>query len=58
MVVVPVLWQAIGRGETMKALASFPSFFVLRVVNAVYMLQAMWREMVVGRPLLVYEKGH
>jgi biofilm PGA synthesis N-glycosyltransferase PgaC len=58
VVLVPVLWQAIGRGETMKALASFPSFFVLRVVNAVYMLQAMWRELVVGRPLLVYEKGH
>jgi cellulose synthase/poly-beta-1,6-N-acetylglucosamine synthase-like glycosyltransferase len=58
VVVVPVLWQAIGRRETGRALASFPAFFVLRVVNAVYMLGAVWREVVLRRPLLVYEKGH
>src|SRR5918999_111105 len=58
VVVVPVLWQAIGRRETGRALASFPAFFVLRVVNALYMLTAVWREMVMRRPLLVYEKGH
>jgi biofilm PGA synthesis N-glycosyltransferase PgaC len=58
VVLVPVLWQAVGRRETGKALASFPSFFVLRVVNAVYMLAAVWREVVMRRPLLVYEKGH
>jgi biofilm PGA synthesis N-glycosyltransferase PgaC len=58
VVVVPVLWQAIGRRETGRALASFPSFFVLRVVNALYMLSAVWREVVMRRPLLVYEKGH
>jgi biofilm PGA synthesis N-glycosyltransferase PgaC len=58
VVLVPVLWQALGRREVGKALASFPSFFVLRVVNAVYMLCAFWRELVVRRPLLVYEKGH
>jgi biofilm PGA synthesis N-glycosyltransferase PgaC len=58
VVLVPVLWQAIGRRETGRALASFPSFFVLRFVNGVYMLQAVWRELVVRRPLLVYEKGH
>ena len=46
------------RGETMRALASLPSFFVLSVVNGVFMLRAIWRELVVGRPLLVYEKGH
>ena len=38
--------------------ASFPAFFVLRVVNALYMLSAVWREVVMRRPLLVYEKGH
>ena len=55
---VPVLWQALGRGETRRALASLPSFFVLRIVNGVFMLGAVWRELVLGRPLLVYEKGH
>jgi poly-beta-1,6-N-acetyl-D-glucosamine synthase len=58
VVVVPVLWQAIGRREIGRALASFPAFFVLRVVNALYMLSAVWREVVMRRPLLVYEKGH
>src|ERR687896_442793 len=58
VVLVPVLWQAIGRRETGRALASFPSFFVLRVVNALFMLSAVWREFVMRRPLLVYEKGH
>jgi poly-beta-1,6-N-acetyl-D-glucosamine synthase len=58
VVLVPVLWQAVGRGEVRRALASFPGFFALRVVNAVFMLAALWRELVVGRPLLVYDKGH
>lgn len=57
-VLVPVLWQAVERGETRRALASFPSFFVLRIVNGVFMLGAAWRELVLRRPLLVYEKGH
>lgn len=58
VVLVPVLWQAVSRGETMRALASFPSFFLLRMVNGVFMLSAIWRELIVRRPLLVYEKGH
>lgn len=58
VILVPVLWQAIGRGETLRALASFPSFFVLRIVNGLFMLQAAWKELVLRRPLLVYEKGH
>lgn len=58
VVLVPVLWQAISRRETMRALASFPSFFLLRMVNGVFMLSAIWRELIVRRPLLVYEKGH
>ena len=57
-VLVPVLWQAIERREAGRALASLPSFFVLRVVNGFYMLSAIWRELILGRPLLVYEKGH
>ncbi|MDX6583894.1 MAG: poly-beta,6-N-acetyl-D-glucosamine synthase [Solirubrobacterales bacterium] len=58
VVLVPVLWQAIGRGETRRALASFPSFFVLRIVNGVFILSALWRELVMRQPLLLYEKGH
>jgi poly-beta-1,6-N-acetyl-D-glucosamine synthase len=58
VVMVPVLWQAAERGEVRRALASLPSFFVLRVVNGAFMLKALWDEFVVGRPLLVYEKGH
>jgi cellulose synthase/poly-beta-1,6-N-acetylglucosamine synthase-like glycosyltransferase len=58
VVLVPVLWQAAERGEVRRALASMPSFFVLRVVNSAFMLKALWDEFVVGRPLLVYEKGH
>jgi cellulose synthase/poly-beta-1,6-N-acetylglucosamine synthase-like glycosyltransferase len=58
VVLVPVLWQALARGETARALASFPSFFVLRIVNAFFMLRAVWSELILRRPLLVYEKGH
>jgi biofilm PGA synthesis N-glycosyltransferase PgaC len=58
VILVPVLWQAVGRGEVRRALASFPSFFVLRIVNGAFMLSALWREFVVRQPLLVYEKGH
>lgn len=58
VVLVPVLWQAFGRGEVGRALASFPSFFVLRIVNGAYMLSAIWGEIVMRRPMLVYEKGH
>lgn len=58
VVMVPVLWQAVERGEGGRALASLPSFFVLRVVNGAFMIRALWNELVVGRPLLVYEKGH
>jgi cellulose synthase/poly-beta-1,6-N-acetylglucosamine synthase-like glycosyltransferase len=58
VVMIPVLWQAAERGEARRALASMPSFFVLRVVNGAFMLKALWNEFVAGRPLLVYEKGH
>ena len=34
------------------------SFFVLRVVNCLFVLEAIWSEFVIGRRLAVYEKGH
>ena len=57
-VIVPVLVAARRRGEVGRALVSLPSFFVLRTVNGFFMLQAMVAELVLRRPLLVYEKGH
>ena len=58
VVMVPVLWQAVERRETGRALASLPSFFVLRIVNGAFMIRALWNEFIAGRPLVVYEKGH
>lgn len=54
----PVLTEAARRGEFWRGLASIPAFFVLRVVNCAFVLEAFWSELVVRRPLLVYEKGH
>jgi biofilm PGA synthesis N-glycosyltransferase PgaC len=58
VVLVPVIWQALARRETGKALVSYPSFFLLRIVNGFFMLGALWRELIARRPLVVYEKGH
>jgi cellulose synthase/poly-beta-1,6-N-acetylglucosamine synthase-like glycosyltransferase len=58
VVLVPVVWQAFSRRETGRALVSFPSFFALRLVNSLFFLRAVWRELIVRRPLLEYEKGH
>jgi cellulose synthase/poly-beta-1,6-N-acetylglucosamine synthase-like glycosyltransferase len=55
---MPVLRQAASRNEFWRALASIPAFFVLRVINCVFVLEAIWSELVLRRPLLVYEKGH
>ena len=57
-ILVPVLAGAVPRRETCRALASFPAFFVLRTLNAVFFLRAMWAEIVMRRSLTVYEKGH
>lgn len=57
-VVVPVLVKGWQRKETTRALASIPSFFVLRIVNGLFMLRAFLDELVLRKPLKVYEKGH
>jgi biofilm PGA synthesis N-glycosyltransferase PgaC len=57
-VAVPVLAGAIPRGEGMKALASIPAFLVLRTVNALFFLRAIWMELVLRRSFRTYEKGH
>ncbi|HEX6574877.1 MAG TPA: hypothetical protein VF042_07875, partial [Gemmatimonadaceae bacterium] len=55
---VPVIVGAASRGETLRAIVSLPAFFVLRTVNAVYFLAAVWSELVMGRGFHRYEKGH
>ena len=57
-VLVPVLVQARRRGETLQALASLPGYFVLRFVNAWFMLVALWRELVTRDRLSGFDKGH
>jgi cellulose synthase/poly-beta-1,6-N-acetylglucosamine synthase-like glycosyltransferase len=56
--VVPVLYKAVQRKEVGLALSSLPGFLILRLVNGVFLLKALWLEMVVRKPLMVYEKGH
>ncbi len=58
VILAPILLGAIRRGETVRALASIPGFLVLRAVNAFFLLEAIWSELIVGRPLRLYEKGH
>ncbi len=58
VVLAPILLGAIRRRETARALASIPGFLVLRAVNAFFLLEAIWSELIVGRPLRLYEKGH
>ncbi len=57
-VIVPVVVKGWQRKELAQALTSIPSFFVLRIVNGLFMLKAFWDEIVMRKPLKVYEKGH
>ncbi len=57
-IIVPVMAGAVPRGEGKRALLSVPSFFVLRTVNAVFFLMALWAELVLGKHFQTYEKGH
>jgi biofilm PGA synthesis N-glycosyltransferase PgaC len=57
-IAVPVIAKGIERGELGRVLVSLPCFLLMRMVNALFMLKAVWAEFVIGRPLLVYEKGH
>jgi biofilm PGA synthesis N-glycosyltransferase PgaC len=57
-VIIPVAVAGIQRKEIGRVLVSFPCFYVLRVLNAIMMLKAIWLEGPMRRPLLVYEKGH
>ena len=57
-VLVPVLVGAAPRREIGRAMASMPAFLVLRTVNALFFLGAVWNEWILGRGFHKYEKGH
>ena len=57
-VLIPVLAGAIPRREVGKAMASLPAFLVLRTGNAIFFILAAYLELIAGRPLRSYEKGH
>jgi cellulose synthase/poly-beta-1,6-N-acetylglucosamine synthase-like glycosyltransferase len=58
VVAVPVVVMGAARGEAWRSASSLPAFAVLRLVNGIFMLKAIWDEVVMGRSLRVYEKGH
>ncbi len=58
VVLIPVLIKARERKEVVKAVASVPSFVVLRLVNSAYLLEAFVSELILGRSFRKYEKGH
>jgi len=57
-IALPVLVGAWRRGESRRALASLPAFFVVRTINAMHFLRAAWLELVMQRSFATYEKGH
>jgi biofilm PGA synthesis N-glycosyltransferase PgaC len=57
-VAIPVMLSAMGRKQVCRALASLPAFFVLRSVNAIFVLEAVWSELIMKRQLRAFEKGH
>ena len=55
---IPVLVAARRSRGVGEVFASLPAFFLLRTVNSVFILEALWSELILRRPLLVYEKRH
>jgi cellulose synthase/poly-beta-1,6-N-acetylglucosamine synthase-like glycosyltransferase len=57
-ILVPLLIGATPRREICRTLVSLPSFFVLRLVNGFYFLEAVWSEWLLRRSFRTYVKGH
>ena len=57
-VLVPTLLTAIHRKEVCRLLGSIPAFFVLRTVNSIFILEAIFTELILRKSFCVYEKGH
>lgn len=58
VILIPILVAAVRRRELIQAITSFPAFFILRLLNGWLLLGAVWTELILRRPFLVYEKGH
>lgn len=57
-VLVPVMYHAWYRKEVKLAFKSIPGFMVLRMINGVFMLQAVWDEFFARKTMHKFEKGH
>jgi biofilm PGA synthesis N-glycosyltransferase PgaC len=57
-VLVPVFLSARHKRDMGKIITSIPAFFVLRIVNSMFMCEAFWSELIMRRKFCVYEKGH
>jgi poly-beta-1,6-N-acetyl-D-glucosamine synthase len=57
-ILVPAIVTGVRRREVGRVLASYPGYVLLRFYNAWHIMRALWLELVMRRPLLVYEKGH
>jgi cellulose synthase/poly-beta-1,6-N-acetylglucosamine synthase-like glycosyltransferase len=58
IVLIPVVLESRRHGLLMKAIPATLAFLVLRLVNSVYFVRAVWSELMIGNRLTVYEKGH
>lgn len=56
--IIPVMFEALPKRKIILSLTSIPAFFILRTVNSFFLLEAIWTEFIIKKPLLVYEKGH
>ena len=58
VIALPVLLEARRHAMLKKAIPATLAFFVLRLINSVFFVSAVWSEWVLGRRLTTYEKGH
>ncbi len=57
-ILMPTLFVALQRREVWRLLSSLPAFFILRTVNGLFIMEAVWSEVFMRRRFNVYEKGH
>lgn len=58
VVLLPAIYTGKKRHEVSQVIASVPFFFILRTLNAFYILEAIFKELVIKRSFKTYEKGH
>ena len=57
-ILIPTMFAAIKRKEVVQLITSLPAFFVLRTINGIFMLKALWCELIINKSFIIYEKGH